>query len=117
MNPFEGQLMAQQSHISKLEGDLQAALAMIQSLPSRKEVQDLQEANGIMKAHIGGLTDRCTSLEDKLAQANLRHFKLAQTMHRATGIMMGSLDAMQQGVSACHWELQEMVEGGFDPRL
>ena len=84
---------------------------------TREEVLQLREANGIMKAHIGGLVARCTSLEDKLAQANLRHFKLAQTMHRETGIMMGSLDAMQQGVSACHWELQEMVEGGCDPQV
>ena len=117
LQPLQAQLMALQSQVSMLEGQLQAACAMIQNLPSRegvlKEVHQLQQEKGIMNRQMLGLAGRCTNLENALTIAGVRHFKLAEAMHRVTGMLMGSLE----NVSDCHFALKDMVAGGFDPQL
>ena len=71
-NPFEGQLMAHQSQINLLKGELRQAVALIQNIPSWFDFRSVQQDLSIGKAQMKGMCSRIEALEKANAAANKR---------------------------------------------
>ena len=74
-DPFQGSLMAQQSRMSKLQGQLEACISTVQQLPSMQtyisvtqDIAELQRDLDITNRTILGMAARCEKLEAKDAR-------------------------------------------------
>ena len=108
VNPHEGQLMMMQSRISKMEGQLQSAIGIVQSLPAQREYRQLQQDIAMGKEHIGALCARVAALEKGMKECQEREAE-ANARLEASAASFAELVAVVQEMASVLVKMEVVV--------